>query len=240
LGRVWSAPRPRPTCFNSFRTCRRTVRSNADVTRAYLSGRCKLASPCPLCSLLCETRCLPAGHGDLRYPGYALKCSSVRLPRRLESTQSRRQRMPVKRLLRKFSSLLLSRSETALAKSISFPPRKHPRVALATDVKVDGYDVSFTVRSVQLGTRGMCLKRADQLSLAQPVQLTFALPSGCLLRVGAVVWWKRDDLTGLRFDPRDNYRAIEEWIEMENGANSALCDPRESRRASATCVAQKP
>jgi hypothetical protein len=66
----------------------------------------------------------------------------------------------------------------------------------------------------------MCLEGANQLSLAQPVQLTFALPSGSVQTVGAVVWWKRNDLTGLRFDPREDYHAIEEWIETENDAVS--------------------
>lgn len=152
--------------------------------------------------------------------------------------------MPLKRILRKFSLLLPSRSETRHTKSISFPPRQHPRVPLATDVKVEGHDFSFNVRSVQLGTRGMSLQDADQLLLAQPVQLTFALPSGCSLTVGAVVWWKRDNLTGLRFDPRDDYRAIEKWIEMDKDPASGHSDFRElhspERHASAAFVAQKP
>jgi hypothetical protein len=59
----------------------------------------------------------------------------------------------------------------------------------------------------------MSLEQAGQLSLAQPVLLTFALPSGDSIRLGAVVWWKRNGLVGVRFDPRDHYRPIQEWIE---------------------------
>ena len=135
--------------------------------------------------------------------------------------------MPVKRILRKFSSLLPRRSKTR-TKGITFPPRQYPRVALATKVSVEAHDFSFTARSVQLGAKGMSLQDADQLLLAQPVQLTFVLPSGFPLKVGAVVWWKRDELTGLRFDPRDDYPAIEEWIEMESGPASGHCDSREA------------
>ncbi len=64
----------------------------------------------------------------------------------------------------------------------------------------------------------MSLREAEQLSLAQPVQVTFTLPSGAVVSVDAVVAWRRRELTGLRFDPRHEYREIEEWIEMEQGA----------------------
>lgn len=127
--------------------------------------------------------------------------------------------MPVKRILRRLSAL--RRSKATRIKTVIFPPRRYPRIALATDVKVKGHDLTFTTRSVQLGTKGMSLEDADRLSLAQPVELAFALPSGYSLRIGAVVWWKKDHLTGLRFDPRDNYPAIQEWIETENGSVSS-------------------
>jgi len=119
--------------------------------------------------------------------------------------------MPVKRILRHFSAL--RRSNTKVLKDVFFPPRQHPRVHLATDVRVEGHDLAFTARSVHLGTNGMALERASQLALAQPVLLVFALPSGRPVRVGAVVRWKTKELVGLRFDPRDDNRHIQEWIE---------------------------
>jgi len=118
--------------------------------------------------------------------------------------------MPVKRILRKFSAL--RRSNATRIKDAFFPARQHPRVHLATEVRVEGHDLTFTARSVQLGTNGMSLEQAGQLALAQPVLLIFALPSGCPVRVGAVVWWKTKELVGLRFDPRDHNRHIQEWI----------------------------
>ena len=119
--------------------------------------------------------------------------------------------MPVKRLLRSLSAL--RGSNTNRLKDVFFPARKHPRVHLATDVRVEGHELNFTARSVQLGTNGMSLAEAGQLSLAQPVLLIFALPSGRPVKVGAVVRWKTKELVGLRFDPRDNNRHIQEWIE---------------------------
>ena len=119
--------------------------------------------------------------------------------------------MPVKRILRKFSAL--RRSKATRFKDIFFPPRQHPRVDLATDVRVEGHGLTFTARSVHLGTKGMSLERAGQLALAQPVLLIFALPSGRPVKVGAVVRWKTKELVGLRFDPRDDNRHIQEWIQ---------------------------
>jgi len=107
----------------------------------------------------------------------------------------------------------LRRSKANRLKNVFFPPRQHPRVHLATDVKVEAHDLAFTARSVHLGTNGMSLERASQLSLAQPVLLIFALPSGCPVKVGAVVRWKTKELVGLRFDPRADNRHIQEWIE---------------------------
>jgi len=118
--------------------------------------------------------------------------------------------MPVKRILRRFSAL--RSSESSRIKAVFFPTRQHTRAPLATDVRVEGHDFTFTAPSVQLGTGGMSLSEAGQLLLAQPVLLTFALPSGHDVRIGAVVWWKTTDLVGLRFDPRENNRHIEEWI----------------------------
>ncbi|MFZ3213832.1 MAG: PilZ domain-containing protein [Terriglobales bacterium] len=113
--------------------------------------------------------------------------------------------------MRKFSAL--RRSNTTRIKDVFFPARQHPRVHLATEVRVEGHDLTFTARSVHLGTNGMSLEQAGQLSLAQPVLLIFALPSGCPVKVGAVVRWKTKELVGLRFDPRDDNRHIQEWIQ---------------------------
>ncbi len=106
----------------------------------------------------------------------------------------------------------LRRRVATRLKTVVFPRRQHPRLYLATDVRVEGHDFTFMARSVQLGTEGMSLQYAGQLSTAQPVLLAFSLPSGAAVEVGAVVWWKTKELVGLRFDPRDHNPAIREWI----------------------------
>jgi hypothetical protein len=59
----------------------------------------------------------------------------------------------------------------------------------------------------------MSLEHASQLSLAQPVLVTFVLPSGPRVRVGAVVRWKTKEMVGLLFDPRHQNPHIQEWIQ---------------------------
>ncbi len=119
--------------------------------------------------------------------------------------------MPVSRMYSRLSRL--RRRVATRLKMVVFPRRQHPRVYLATDVRVEGHGFTFIARSVQLGTQGMSLQYAGQLSTAQPVLLAFSLPSGSSVEVGAVVWWKTKELVGLRFDPRDHNQAIREWIE---------------------------
>ena len=149
----------------------------------------------------------------LRYPLLAPKYPSTSLlcGLKFNSGSGSPTKMPVKRILRRLS--VFRRSEVPRIKAVIFPPRQHPRVYLATDVRVEGYDLTFTARSVQLGPKGMSLEHAGQLPLAYPVLLTFALPSGCPVRVGAVVWWKTKELVGVRFDPRDDNGHIQEWIQ---------------------------
>jgi PilZ domain len=152
------------------------------------------------------------GPGGLYYllPSTNVSLRPFALRTRVNAGPQRPAKMPVKRILRKLSRL--RKSDAKRIKAIFSPPRQNPRALLATDVRVKGDDFTFTARSVQLGPKGMSLSQAGQLSLAQPVLLTFALPSGHPVRIGAVVWWKTADLVGLRFDPRENNRHIEEWI----------------------------
>ena len=114
-------------------------------------------------------------------------------------------------MLRRLSAL--RKSQGRRIKAVLFPRRKHPRVYLSADVSIEGHDFCFTARSVQLGPEGMSLEQAGRLSLAQPVLLRFALPSGCRVTVAAVVWWKTRELVGVRFDPRDQNHHIEKWIQ---------------------------
>jgi len=81
--------------------------------------------------------------------------------------------------------------------------RKHTRVPLSLEVDVEGPGVQCKANSVELGGGGMSLSHADQLSISLPVRVAFTLPPAMPVSLHAVVWWKRDKLVGIRFDPAD-------------------------------------
>ena len=98
-----------------------------------------------------------------------------------------------------------------------FQPRQFPRVSLAVEVKVHCGDEVFVTRSQEIGAGGMALQNAGRLSVAQPVRLSFTLSPELELKLDAVVWWKRDQRVGIRFDPRDGKSRliIQEWVEEQ-------------------------
>jgi len=126
--------------------------------------------------------------------------------------------MGLSQVVRGLFSFARRGSGTNAIKAVFVRPRQARRVPLATVVRVDGHELTFIARSVQLGTAGMSLENAPLLLPSQPVQLTFALPSGSTIRIAAVVQWKRSKLVGLRFDPRADTSPIQQWIEQQKPA----------------------
>lgn len=134
--------------------------------------------------------------------------------------------MGLSQVVRGLFSFARRASGTNALKVVFARPQRTPRVPLATVVRLDGHELSFIARSVQLGVArsvqlgagGMSLENAPLLLPSQPVQLTFALPSGCVIRIAAVVRWTRSKLVGLRFDPRADTSPIEQWIEQQKPA----------------------
>ena len=100
---------------------------------------------------------------------------------------------------------------------MNFQPRQFPRVALDTQVEVHCGDEVLVTKSEEIGAGGMALRNARQLSVGQPVRLSFTLSPSLTLRVDAVVWWKRDPRVGIRFDPRDgkSRSIIQQWVEEQ-------------------------
>lgn len=100
---------------------------------------------------------------------------------------------------------------------MNFQPRQFPRVALDTQVEVHCGDEVLVTKSEEIGAGGMALRNAGQLSVGQPVRLSFTLSPSLTLRVDAVVWWKRDPRVGIRFDPRDgkSRSIIQQWVEEQ-------------------------
>jgi len=85
-------------------------------------------------------------------------------------------------------------------------------------VQVRGAGLSCEAQCVEIGAGGMSLARAEQLGVSLPVQISFALGSQAPISLQAVVWWKRDRLTGLRFDPSDrNCKLVQQFVEAELG-----------------------
>jgi len=65
----------------------------------------------------------------------------------------------------------------------------------------------------------MSLERVDHLSIALPVVLDFTLPSAEPVRLNGVVWWKRDRMVGVRFDPADrNSILVRRYVEGQAAA----------------------
>lgn len=83
-------------------------------------------------------------------------------------------------------------------------------------VQVRGAGVSCEAECVEIGAGGMALTQAEQLGISLPVQISFELGTPPPISVSAVVWWKRDKLTGVRFDPSDrNRKLVEQFVSGE-------------------------
>ena len=99
-----------------------------------------------------------------------------------------------------------------------FRKRKHPRMAVSIPVQIRGTGLNFEAQCVEIGAGGMSLVQAQQLGISLPVQISFALEPRMAISLQAVVWWKRDQLTGLRFDPNDrNCKLVQQFVEAQLG-----------------------
>jgi hypothetical protein len=97
---------------------------------------------------------------------------------------------------------------------VFFSARKSPRLPLVVEVRVDCHDRSLTASSVEVGAGGMALRNANTLTVSQPIQVSFALPEAASVTIQAVVWWKKGELLGLRFDPSDDNRLrVQRWFD---------------------------
>jgi hypothetical protein len=94
--------------------------------------------------------------------------------------------------------------------------RQYPRIPVALDVQVEGPGVACSGTSVELGGGGMSLTLAEHLAISLPVQVAFTLPPSLAVCIQAVVWWKRNKMVGVRFDPTDrNCQLVQRYLEMQ-------------------------
>ncbi len=95
--------------------------------------------------------------------------------------------------------------------------RRDRRVPVVTAVTVrtpDGASATATSREISAG--GMSMQLAGLVKVSQPVELEFVLPPSQPANVHAVVWWRKGDLVGVRFDYTDESRLrIKDWLRAQ-------------------------
>jgi hypothetical protein len=80
-------------------------------------------------------------------------------------------------------------------------------------VRIQGFGFECQGEAVELGGGGMAVAKAAHLVVSQPVTVTFEISAATPLKIDAVVWWKRDKLIGIRFDPADgNRHQVESYV----------------------------
>ncbi|HUK86039.1 MAG TPA: PilZ domain-containing protein [Terriglobales bacterium] len=95
--------------------------------------------------------------------------------------------------------------------------RRDRRVPIVTAVTVrtaEGATATGTTREISAG--GMSLQLAGAVKVSQPVEVEFVLPSAQPTSVHAVVWWRKGDMIGVRFDYADESRLrIKDWLRAQ-------------------------
>ena len=78
---------------------------------------------------------------------------------------------------------------------------------------IKGFGFECQGEAVELGGGGMAVARAAHLVVSQPVTVTLEMPTAQSVKLDGVVWWKRDKLIGIRFDPADgNRHRVESYV----------------------------
>ena len=101
--------------------------------------------------------------------------------------------------------------------------RQFPRLALKLPIEVESFGVRRQAESVEVGGGGMSLAQVEDLAISLPIAVDFQLPEqGERLRIHAVVWWKKNGLVGIRFDPSDPSSApLKQWIDRHLNGGQA-------------------
>ena len=105
--------------------------------------------------------------------------------------------------------------------------RQALRVPLVCQVVINN---EISAMSRELGTGGMSVHTDARLSVSQPAHVAFVLPSGQNISIPAVVWWRRRNVAGFRFDVYDKQLpSIRRWVEDHAERSTArVAEPAES------------
>ncbi|MCI0355241.1 MAG: PilZ domain-containing protein [Acidobacteria bacterium] len=93
--------------------------------------------------------------------------------------------------------------------------RIYVRVPILLELNLDSEGRRFKASTQEVSAGGMSLNAEQKLKVGQVLDVSFTLPDGQQVRVGASVCWLRNpDLVGIRFEPSDERRlAVRHWID---------------------------
>ncbi len=92
--------------------------------------------------------------------------------------------------------------------------RRPPRAPLSVKVEIAGYKHTVTGVSKNIAVGGMLLTPDGQLSVGEPVHVTFTLPDGTAIAIAGAVCRLQAGDVAIRFDATDRQRLlIERWVE---------------------------
>ncbi len=92
--------------------------------------------------------------------------------------------------------------------------RRPPRAPLSTKVEIAGYKRTVTGISKNVAVGGMLLTPDGQLSVGEPVHVSFTLPDGTAIAIAGAVCRLQAGDVAIRFDATDRQRfLIEHWVE---------------------------
>jgi hypothetical protein len=95
--------------------------------------------------------------------------------------------------------------------------RRYVRIPVITEISITlSGNHSFTATSVEISGGGMSLRSAEDITVGQSLELSFALLTLPRIWVRATVSWRMAGTKafGVRFDPQDDRRLrIKEWVE---------------------------
>lgn len=97
--------------------------------------------------------------------------------------------------------------------------RRYVRIPVITEVSIVGDGRRANATSVEVSSGGMSLKSAEDFSIGQHVEVSFALMTLPRVNLRAVISWNKPRSIGVRFDPADDRRfKVKTWIDsyLEN------------------------
>ncbi len=93
--------------------------------------------------------------------------------------------------------------------------RRDKRIPAVHPVSIGAPDGTYTATSRDISAGGMSMTTTANLKVAQPIQVSFSLPEKHIT-VPAVVWWRKGNVVGVRFDVTDERRLwISKWVEEQ-------------------------